>query len=184
METKRSILQADMIARVEQLIKQAKALQDQPLDRLNQQPAPKRWSVLECLEHLNRYGLFYLPLVKENLEKAKPQPEATVFKSGLIGGYAAKGMEATAKQKNMKTFASKDPAGSALDKKVLDVFLEQQKEWLRLLQKAGDYDWQRIRMKTTLPIPFLKFRLGDIFRFLIHHQERHMRQAQRALEGK
>ncbi len=28
---------------------------------LQQRPAPDRWSVLDCLDHLNRYGRFYLP---------------------------------------------------------------------------------------------------------------------------
>ena len=37
---------------------------------LNKRLSDESWSVLECLEHLNLYGSFYLPEIKNRIEKS------------------------------------------------------------------------------------------------------------------
>ena len=84
--------------------------------------------------------------------------------------------------KTMNTFQSKNPIHSKLDKnKVIDTFIQQQKEFLILLKIAEKKNLTKI--KTSLTVPILKFRLGDTFRFVIYHAERHVVQAKKAMSS-
>ncbi|MCB0641832.1 MAG: DinB family protein, partial [Phaeodactylibacter sp.] len=48
-------------------IERALLLQELDDKTLNFKPDSTSWSILECLEHLNRYGDFYLPEVERQL---------------------------------------------------------------------------------------------------------------------
>lgn len=81
----------------------------------------------------------------------------------------------------MKTFKDKDPLQAELDIFAIDRFIKQQKQMLRLLEMAGKRDLNRIKMPTTLG-KWIKMRLGDILRFVVYHNQRHILQADRAVE--
>ncbi|MEY4902929.1 MAG: hypothetical protein RLZZ292_744, partial [Bacteroidota bacterium] len=61
---------AELSAITEANIKAVKE-QLQPLSSaaLQRKPAPKQWSIVECIEHLNAYGRFYLPAMQKAMEK-------------------------------------------------------------------------------------------------------------------
>ena len=42
-------------------LNEAERLLAHSIEQLNQREAEGKWSVLECMEHLNRYGDFYIP---------------------------------------------------------------------------------------------------------------------------
>ena len=63
-----------------------------PLEALNKKAAEGQWSALECLEHLNRYGDFYIPEISQRIADTKIEKEAQ-FKSGVLGEYFAKSMK-------------------------------------------------------------------------------------------
>ncbi len=153
-----------------------KALDEQTL---NMRKNSDSWSALECLEHLNRYGEFYLPEMEQQIRRAKPVP-ATIFKSGLLGNYFAEGMLPKEKLNKMKTFKSMNPIHSKLDRSVLDKFESQQKKMLDLLQLAKEVDLNKV--KTAVYISkLIRLKLGDTFRVVIYHNERHLLQAKRAM---
>lgn len=82
--------------------------------------------------------------------------------------------------KTMKTFKSKNPNASKLNKKnVLLTFIQLQKELLGYLELSKTKNLDKIRTKITLPL--LTFKLGDTFRFVIYHNERHIVQAKKVL---
>lgn len=58
---------------------------------LNYRISSDSWSTLECLQHLNLYGRFYIPEIKQRL-KNSPGTKKEYFKSGLLGNYFAKSM--------------------------------------------------------------------------------------------
>ena len=58
-------------------------------------------------------------------------------------------------------------------------FIALQEELLDLLEVAKNKNLDKIKTKTTLPL--VKFKLGDTLRFVIHHNERHIVQAKKAL---
>ena len=166
-----------LIDQTNQLLLHAQQLSEQPTERLTWKHDPESWSVLECLEHLNRYGDFYIPQIKNALGKNKLKPEAD-FKPGILGDYFAKSMLPTEKLNKMKTFKSKNPLNSNLDKSVIDTFIKQQLELIELLETSKIKNLSKIRIKTSIS-PLLKLKLGDTFRFFINHNIRHFAQIDR-----
>ncbi len=161
----------DLTARVQQL----KALDTEVL---NKRPAAGKWSVLECIEHLNLYGDYYLPEIEKRILAQRPGKVSATFSSGLLGNYFANLMQAEAVPGKMRSPKDKDPANSTLSATTIDRFLKQQERLKALLQQAQQVDLART--KTAISISTLvKLRLGDTFRFLIYHIERHVKQAER-----
>lgn len=152
---------------------------------LNQKSSPEAWSALECLEHLCRYGDFYLPECKERIKSASSAPsnEGRSFKSSCLGEYFAKSMWPQEKLNTMKTFKSMNPTFSDTRAEVLLEFEKQLEDWLEFLKASGDYDWTAIRTSISIS-SLIKLRLGDTLRVVLYHNERHIRQAQRAMGKK
>lgn len=150
-------------------------------DKLQFKQSTKSWSVLECLEHLNMYTAFYNTEIIKRMN-ASSLPFTETFKSTYLGNKFANDMLPKEGMKTMNTFKSKNPNASKVDKEqVAHTFIKLQEELLALLGKAKTKNLDKIKTKTTLPI--LKFKLGDTFRFVIHHNERHVVQAKRVLDS-
>lgn len=159
----------------------AKQLLEVNEEQLQYKPYPKSWSVLECLEHLNRYATFYNTEIHKRINTSS-LPFSETFKSSYLGNKFANDMLPKEGMKTMSTFKSKNPNTSKLDKEqVILTFIELQKELLDYLELAKTKNLDKIKTKTTLPI--LKFKLGDTFRFVIHHNERHIVQARRVFKS-
>ncbi|MBL4652137.1 MAG: DinB family protein [Flavobacteriales bacterium] len=156
-------------------------------DKLYQQPAPDKWSVNQCLQHLNITGYHYLPRIKTVIEGAvcSCQKNTDHYNSSWIGEIAVsytKPLPNGAIPKPMKTFKKEfDPLLSAYTEvSTISEFLEQQNQLLHYLQQAAQVNLSKNRVTSLLPI--LSFRLGDAFRFLIAHEQRHIQQAKNALK--
>jgi hypothetical protein len=157
-----------------------------PHEILLRQPAPDKWSAAQCLDHLNAYSRFYVPAMDKAIQSRltgslPPTPSAT-FKSGLLGNYFTKMMEP--KTDGMPATRMQAPKAyrplSDLDAgKVVAEFIEWQQKTKALLDQAKLVDLQKIKIPTTLG-NWLKFSLGDTFRFVIAHERRHVAQALRA----
>lgn len=138
------------------------------------------WNVLECLEHLNRYGDYYLPEINTELQKSNLTSES-YFNSGWLGNYFANSMLPNAKMKPMKTFKDKNPLGVTLSVQVIDVFIAQQLELLNLLAQSRNYNLNKIRIRISI-VSWLRIKLGDTFRFVINHNVRHISQMRNILK--
>jgi hypothetical protein len=139
------------------------------------------WNILECLEHLNLYGDFYLPEMERKIRNSHKKSEKE-FKSGFLGNYFANSMLPKAKLNKMKTFKDKNPLNAALERSVIDRFLEQQTQLLELLELSKNVSLNKV--KTNLSITkLIKLKLGDTFRFYINHMLRHMNQIDNILRA-
>ncbi|WP_435263537.1 DinB family protein [Tenacibaculum sp. nBUS_03] len=163
-------------------IQYAKSLQEVSDEKLQWRSSKKSWSILECLEHLNRYALFYNMEIRKRITAAKDVKEKR-FISGCLGNRFAVDMLPKEKMKKIRTFKSKNPINAGIHKtEVLSNFIALQEELLVLLILAKEKDITAI--KTNITLPFIKFRLGDTFRFVIYHNERHITQAKGILYKK
>lgn len=179
MEFQTSELLEELTQRVQSHLDFAASLSSELEAVLNLKRDPNSWSALECLEHLNFYGHFYIPEIKKRMQ-ASSLPASDIFKSGVLGNKFAVDMLPKEKMKKMKTFKSKNPINSRLEAtEVIETFIAHQNEFLKLLQIASTKDLTKI--KTSITLPLLKFRLGDTFRFVIYHNERHVVQAKKTL---
>lgn len=159
--------------------KEVEFFQRMTINDLNDKRSTDSWSILECIEHLNRYGNFYIPEIKRQMEKSRHAPSKN-FKSGVLGNYFSKSMLPKEKLNKMKTFSSMNPLNSALNKEVLEVFKQQLEDLISLLQTARNKDLTKI--KTSISISkWIKLRLGDTFRVVIYHNLRHIEQANKVL---
>lgn len=168
-----------LIEQTRQIINQVEKLKTEHLDRLTRKENQNSWSVLECLEHLNLYGDFYLPEMNSKITQSKSVSENT-FKSGWLGGYFAKSMLPKDKLNKMKTFKDKNPLNAKLDKSVIDKFLNQQIQLLDLLNRARKVNLNSVRISTSIS-KLIKLKLGDTFMFYVNHMIRHMKQIERVL---
>lgn len=146
------------------------------LAQLNQQPAPNAWSVLECLEHLNRYSRYYNPRFAQALAHVGTAAEAEVGYSWLGRKFVA--MMGPGNTKKAKTLKRMNPIGSRLGREVLVEFQQHQQHLLELLAQAQHADLNRKAVPVEF-FPLLKMRLGEAIEFVLVHEQRHMQQALR-----
>jgi hypothetical protein len=181
MSIKSETLIADLIERTRKNLNEAENLKRLSPEELNWKSEPESWSVLECIEHLNLYGDFYLPEIENRINHSQYAATSN-FKSGWLGNYFAKSMLPREKLNKMKTFKDKNPLGSQLDKATLERFIHQQKKTLDLLDKARKVSLSRT--KTSVSISrWITLKLGDTFRVVIYHKQRHLVQAINVLKA-
>lgn len=167
--------------KTQQHLQYAETLLGKPEGDLNFRMSADSWSVLECLEHLNRYGEFYIPEISRKIASSATSSNST-FKPGILGNYFARTMLPKEKLNKMRTLKAMNPIHSQLNKSVIDEFIRQQKEMLELLKKAGHVDLEKT--KTGISISkWISLKLGDTLRFVIYHNERHMMQVRGVLKN-
>ena len=170
----------ELIVKTKINITRTEELKTQSEETLNFKESQDKWSVLECIEHLNIYGIFYNPEIKKCVQNTKSF-SSKYFKTGVIGNYFVNLMLPKKKLNKMKTLKVNNPIGSNLDKKTLDIFIDQQNDFLNLLEKSKTVNLTKI--KTAISISkIIKLRLGDTLRFVTAHNERHLLQAENVLK--
>ncbi|MDR6844192.1 DinB family protein [Flavobacterium granuli] len=174
MKTKSENLILELIETTRQNLNFAETLKAKSNNQLNWKENPESWSILECLEHLNLYGDFYLPEIEKTIDNAKSKNESD-FKSGILGNYFAESMLPKAKLNKMKTFKDKNPLNSHLDTNTIDRFINQQIKMLNLLDKSRTISLNKEKTSISLT-KLIKLKIGDTFRFVINHNIRHIKQ--------
>ncbi|MCX2742050.1 DinB family protein [Pontibacter anaerobius] len=144
---------------------------------LNYKPSPDSWSMLECLEHLNRYSRYYNPaLAKAIAHNTCENCVPSITYSWL--GRKSLDMVRPQNMKKHKTVKHMNPNNSQLGRATIEEFLQHQQELAHLL-----YDAKKANLnKKAVPVEFfklLKLRIGEALEFVTVHQERHVQQALR-----
>lgn len=135
------------------------------------------WSIAQCLEHLNNYGDFYLPQIEKALHKNAHKHSTATFKSSWLGNYFTK-MMLPDSGKKYKAFKSYNPPPDLDAAAVVATFIHQQELLLACIETAASRNLNTIRIPISIA-PFIRLRLGDVFQFILAHNERHMQQALR-----
>lgn len=171
-------LQAD----VRQIILSANRLMRMDPELLTTQPAEGKWSVAQVLEHLNSYGHYYLPELKKGLRSHKDP--APFFKPGFLGGYFTKMMQPKEGKVTNKMKAPKGhmPSTNSDIQPALRLFIAQQHELVELLELAKKKNINAVRIPISLS-RMIKLKMGDVFAFLIAHEQRHFVQIQNVIAG-
>ena len=138
------------------------------------------WSIAQCLWHLNSYGNYYLPQIEKGL--AKGYPKNTVFKSTWFGNYFTNTMKPGPKMKKYSAFKNHLPPASLKAHAVVAEFIQQQEKLLGFLKASVNTDLNKVRIPISI-MQWFKLKLGDVFQFIIAHDERHVQQAMRNLKS-
>ncbi|HEY9256810.1 DinB family protein [Chitinophaga sp.] len=148
-------------------------------------PAPGKWSAVQCLEHLNTYGRYYLPELEKAIaiaEKKNSRPETT-FKSSWLGAYFTRLMQPQDNgqlRSKMKSPKGHIPALNPDLATVLQEFTGQQRQMEALLLRAEKINIRQHKVPTSLS-RVIKLSVGDTLGFLTAHINRHVLQAERAM---
>lgn len=165
---------------VEQHIADAVALfQNRDDEFLNRPSGSGGWSIAQCLDHLNSYGHYYLPRIRKELSTA-PSVEKEDFTGTWLGAYFTRMMDPETGKRKFKAFKGHIPPSELNSAAVVSEFIRQQEELLYLLRAGAAKDLDGIRIPVSI-LPLIRMKVGDVFQFLIAHDERHMQQAKRNL---
>lgn len=180
MQIKTNVLMDELLQLTENASASVRKFKTLSPEQLNFKKNPQTWSILECIEHLNLYGDYYLPEIEKQILANKGINADTVFNPGLIGNYFANLMLVkNDRVKKMKSPKDKNPANSALSITTLDRFLKQQELLKSLLIQSRRVNLNKVKTAISLTT-MIKLKLGDTFRFFIYHIDRHIQQAERA----
>jgi hypothetical protein len=136
------------------------------------------WSIAQCLEHLNRYGQYYLPTIKRALDQKNIRSSGQQFKSGWFGNYFTRMMNPETGKRKIKAFINYVPPQQLDAHAVVAEFIEQQETLLAYLKRAATSDLNGTRIPISIA-KWLRLKFGDVLQFVIAHNERHVQQALR-----
>jgi hypothetical protein len=172
----------ELKADVHKIIASAEQMKGVDKSKLIYQCNKKEWSVVQIIEHINAYNRFYLPHIDRALAERNDSRNAW-FNSGFWGDYFTKSMKPTNvfevknKMKAMKNYSF--PNSLNVDS-VFNEFFQHQQKLLDLLDASKERDLNAIKIPLTIS-KMIKLKLGDTFRFLIAHEQRHMVQARNTI---
>jgi DinB superfamily len=170
----------DLLQRMDKCTRSVKGFEVLSVNQL-QFKIGERWSILECLEHLNLYGDFYLVEIEKRIMTNPRKNTPTKFKSGILGNYFANLMEVKdGKITKMKSPKDKNPSNKSLSITTINRFLKQQERLVGLLNQCRNIDLTKTKAAISLT-NLVKLRLGDTLRFYCYHIEPHVLQAERVL---
>ena len=151
--------------------------------QFNWKPGPDRWSVGQCMDHLNGIAARYLPQLEALVARGGPAGEPP-FRYGRRGRLFIAGTGTGAKK--AKTLRAMEPAQSDLDRDaVVDTFHANTERFLGVIERARGLDLAGIRTRSPFmpPLPFLTFELGAVLEATAGHERRHLDQARRVTEA-
>ena len=169
---------------IHQIIAAANHLETADPVKLNYCPQEGSWSVAQVLEHLNAYNRYYLPVIEKSMIHISKDTSAW-FIPGLLGNYFTQMMAPNNvyEIKNKIKAAKNYSPGKGLNvESVFKEFYQHQNKLLQLLEVARRRNLNSIRIPISIS-KLIRLKLGDTFRFLIAHEQRHMIQARNAVKA-
>ncbi len=175
---------SELIARSKQEIaankKKAEQLANLGQQQFSWQPAKGKWSIAQCLEHLNIVARHYLKNM--NYENALKATEDKEFKPGFFGNFLAKNFAVIPPKRRFKTTKSFSPENNMNGQEVLKDFLSNQDKMMQLVDKASGFDLN----KNKVPSPatkLIRFRFGDVLNMDGKHTARHLYQIENVMKA-
>ena len=178
----------DLINQLQEDVKQitaaAEHLQTADAVKLTYCTEETKWSVTQVLEHMNAYNRHYLPLIEKSMVHISKDTSAW-FIPGFWGDYFTRMMmpknvyEIRNRLKTSKHFM---PDKGANVDTIFRVFFQHQNKLLQLMDVAKRRNLNTIRIPITTS-RLVRLKLGDMFRFLVAHEQRHMIQARNAIKA-
>lgn len=157
---------------------ESKGLEEQILNR---QEGDNKWSMLQCIEHLSLANGIYVDNIQSALTMADKDTQSDLFKSHWKGDMFTKMIAPKANEEiktKMKTMKTMHPQSQLNAAETIRKFNDVHLKLIELLNKSGEYNLNKVKVPTALG-SMVKLRLGDAFRFLIAHAERHLIQLKR-----
>ncbi|HEV2708450.1 MAG TPA: DinB family protein [Pyrinomonadaceae bacterium] len=184
-ETTAPAAAAPLVADLQEMERQFEALKREARELLegiddaqfNWRPEPGRWSMAECIAHLNVTGQSFLPALDRRIREAHAEGRrgAPPFRYTLFGKLVVRSMEPPArfKFKAPKLFVPQPEHPRAAAE---SAFMTLQDQLIARLRAADGLDLGRVKVVSPAS-RLLKISLGQVFQLTAAHERRHLYQA-------
>lgn len=145
--------------------------------QLNWRPAPERWSVGECVDHLTVTGTRLLERIEPAIANAKLARRLSdgPFRYGPINRWFIQTLDEKAAKK-IKTFPIYAPSASNNKEQVADEFSRFHRRLSGAIQSANGVDLKSTKVRSPA-VRLLNLSLGAWFAATLAHERRHLAQA-------
>ncbi len=146
-------------------------------EQASQRPIPGRWSMAECVAHLNVTGEPYLERLASVMDAAERDGTARrrTPGPGIFAHWISRTLEPPYRLK-MKTMTRFEPQAGAGLTQTLGMFEKQQNAFLGLIDRMEQQGIPRLRIPSPVQ-PLLRMYTDDWLHFLAAHARRHLWQA-------
>jgi hypothetical protein len=146
-------------------------------EQFNWRPGPDRWSIAECLEHLNVTARLYFPVINEVITEAlmRGLKSQGPFRYGWFGNFFLRSAEPPAKIRVKAPRRFVPPPDRPMSE-VWPEFLIFQDRLIELISRANGVDLARIKVQIPAT-KLIKLSLGQSFGLVAAHERRHLWQA-------
>jgi hypothetical protein len=149
--------------------------------QFNWRPQPGRWSIAECLVHLNISAKLFGQAIATAVNDARAAGFVGTgpFRYGPLSRWFLGFVEPDSKKryKTPSKFAP-EPSERFEVERVLEEFRVAGTRWEQCLRDANGLDLARVKVRSPA-VPLLRFQLGVLFAIQSAHEKRHLRQAER-----
>ncbi len=174
-----SELLADVESRLTSLIERAKAATAGiSKDALNRKPDAATWSPAQVFEHMMLGNARYIPIITQVLEQPPSTSGDPEARQTWFGKQIAK---AAGPASNAPPPAPMVPGKGPFDLDVVQRWIEQHEELIRLIRKAEGVDLSSVKFRNPF-IPLFKMNLADAFAIFAEHAERHVAQIEERVQ--
>jgi len=151
-------------------------------EQLNWKPAPERWSVAQCFDHLIASNKGFLPIIDS---VRKGQKQSSIWQKlpvlpGVWGKLLIKSLDPSTTRK-MKAPKKFEPAQSDISSTIVEDFVTQQGKIIDGMKATSHLDLERTII-TSPALNIVTYSLMDAYRIIVVHERRHFQQAQRVVE--
>jgi hypothetical protein len=146
-------------------------------------PEPTRWSVSDCLEHLNSTARAYLPCLDESISEGirKGWYQPGPFSHGLLGRLAISLMQSPPRLA-LRAPKAFEPEPSHGRQRTLAAFRAYQVQYVDRLRQGDGLDLERTKTRAPAPYAWIRLPLGSTLKVLIVHEQRHVLQAKAVMQ--
>jgi DinB family protein len=143
-------------------------------------PGPERWSVGECIAHLNLTSAAYLPPLRAALRSETPmKPGSGLRYRRDPMGWVMWQMVGPTAWIRVKTTSRFIPQGGTPAKTLIADFERWQRDQIACVHEADGHDLNRLRIRSPFD-PRVSYNAYACLTILPRHQHRHLWQAERA----
>ena len=153
------------------------------VEQFNWKPAPKKWSIAQCIDHLIVTHAQMFPILERIAAGGTPPTFWERFSpfAGFFGRFLIKGLD-PANVKPMKTTSLAYPSSSAIEADIVDRYIAHQQAMIEYVRKLPREINPHTTIITSPLLGFVTYTLDDWYTILTHHGTRHFNQAKRVME--
>jgi hypothetical protein len=153
-------------------------------DQFTWRPAPGRWSIGECFEHLNLTAAAFVPAIDGAIADARARNLRGdgPFVYPLLERLFVTSNEPPPRRR-FRAFKAYRPAPRLSRDAVMNAFSDWQDRLVEPITTADGFDLRRVRRRSPV-LPLMKLSLGTMFALVLAHQRRHIWQARQVRNEK